>query len=41
LGERGAKLYCTVKRQDTDNNNNSCGRMRLTKDTLALFGLTL
>lgn len=38
LGERGAKEYCTLKRQDADNQNNSCGRMRPAKDALALFG---
>ncbi|KAK5848512.1 hypothetical protein PBY51_006120 [Eleginops maclovinus] len=38
LGKRGAKVYCTLKRQGADNKNNTCGRMRPAKDTLALSG---
>lgn len=38
LGERGAKVCSRVKRQEAD--NNSCDRMKQTKDTLALLRLT-
>lgn len=38
---RSWSVLPSSKRQDSDNNNNSCRRMKLTKDTSALSGLSL